>query len=83
MEKINISKAIIQEMNLLLEKTAVNSVTPLVSDSATEVEHREALLISLKAINARYDKHEAVVHVRAIMEKYNIQIDELLELINH
>lgn len=83
MENVNINKAIIQEMNELLEKTAVNSVTPAVTDTASEDENREALLINLKAINARYDKHEAIVHVRAIMDKYNIQIDELLELIHH
>ena len=79
----DISQAIIHEMNDLLEKTAVGSLTPVVADPASEVENREALLISLKAINARYDKHEAIVHVRAIMEKYNIQIDELVELISH
>ena len=81
MENGNISKAIIQEMNELLEKTAVSSVTSL--DTASDLENQEAILISLKAINARYDKHEAIIHVRAIMEQYNIQIDELLELINH
>ena len=81
--KTDISGAIIHEMNGLLEKTAVDSVTPVVVDPASEVENLEALLINLKAINARYDKHEAIVHVGAIMEKYNIQIDELAALIPH
>lgn len=81
--KTDISVAIIHEMSELLEKMAVDAVTPVVADPAVEVENQEALLINLKAINARYDKHEAIEHVSALMEKYNIQIDELAALIPH
>jgi hypothetical protein len=83
MEKPNINYEIIQEMVLLLDKTAVESFAPVISDSEPAVHNIEAILINLKAINARYDKNEAIAQVRALMEKYNIQIDELLELINH
>jgi hypothetical protein len=79
--KKNNNQEIIQEMAQLFEKMAVDSFAPVITE-ATE-DHTEAVLISLKAINARYDKHEAIVHVQALMDKYNIQIDELLEQINH
>lgn len=38
------------------------------------------MLISLKSLNAKYDKNEAIAQVRALMDKYNIPIDELPEL---
>jgi hypothetical protein len=83
MKKQNISHAIVHEMTLLLEKTAVESFAPVIADTATDAQNQEAVLINLKAINARYDKHEAIAHVQALLEKYNIQIDELLEKVHH
>lgn len=83
METPNLYQAIVQEMTLLLEKTAVEEFAPVIADAATDDQNSEAILISLKAINARYDKHEAVAHVKALMNKYNIQIDELLEQVHH
>jgi hypothetical protein len=80
MEKIN-HQDIINEMTQLLEKMAVESFVPVIT--AADMHDAEAVLINLKAINARYDKHEAVTHMKALMEKYNIQIDELLEQIKY
>jgi hypothetical protein len=77
----NIENAIIIEMSQLLEKMAVDSFVPVITEAVSETDQREAVLINLRSINAKYDKHEAIVHMRALMDKYNIQIDELLELI--
>jgi hypothetical protein len=74
---------ILQEMSLLLEKMAVDSFVPVLTDSDTAMQHAEAVLLNLKSINARYDKHEAITQVQALMERYNIQIDELLEQVHH
>lgn len=83
MENVNIYQEIIQEMTQLLDKTAVESFTPAFMGTPMDPTGEEAMLINLKSMNARYDKHEAITHVRALMEKYNIQIDEVLELIRH
>lgn len=80
MEK-NKHQDIINEMTQLLEKMAVESFVPVIT--ASDTYDAEAALINLKAMNARYDKHEAVTHLKALMEKYNIQIDELLEQIKY
>jgi hypothetical protein len=83
MKKQDMNQAIVREMTSLLEKTAVDAFAPVITDTATDAQYQEAILINLKAINARYDKHEAIAHVQALMEKYNIQIDELLEQVHH
>jgi hypothetical protein len=82
MEK-SIEQEIIHEMTQLLEKTAVESFAPVITEEATDSHTLEPFLINLKAINARYDKSDAIVQVNSLMEKYNIQIDELMEIIRH
>jgi hypothetical protein len=79
----NVEKETIKEMTQLLEKMAVDSFVPVITDAVSETDQREAVLINLKNINARYDKQEAITHIQSLMEKYNIQIDELLELIKY
>ena len=83
MENVNINQEIIQEMTQLLDKTAVESFAPVIIDPHAGNIDAEAILINLKNINARYDKNEAMTQIRALMEKYNIQIDELLELYHY
>ena len=79
MEK-NINQQIIEEMTQLLEKMAVESFVP---DTASGAEGAQAFLITLKGMNARYDKQEALAQVQALLRKYNIQVDELLEQIRY
>jgi len=81
MENVSIDHEIIQEMSQLLDKTAVESFAAVITDVQADIKSTEAFLISLKAINAKYGKNEAMAQVRALMEKYNIQIDEVLEQI--
>jgi len=35
-------------------------------------------LINLKNLAARYDKQDALIQVRTLMQRYNIQVDELV-----
>jgi hypothetical protein len=81
MEKVK-SEEVLQELAVLLEKTAIDTLSPVISDGNV-TQQDEAFLISLKAVNARYDKADALAQIKALMEKYNIQIDELLEQIKY
>jgi hypothetical protein len=83
MENMNIEKNIIHEMILLLEHTAMESLAPVITQEVADEKMLETILINLKAINARYDKNDAIAQVHSLMEKYNIQIDELIEHIRH
>jgi hypothetical protein len=73
-------KKIILEMTKLLEKTGVEMITSLAD--AENPEKLETIWMNMKAMNARYDKGEAMTQVRWLMSKYNIQIDELMERIS-
>jgi hypothetical protein len=83
MENVTINHEIIRELTLLLDNTAVESFAPVIIDDSSKTIDQEAILINLKTINARYDKKEAMTQIRALMEKYNVQIDELLELMHY
>jgi hypothetical protein len=79
----NFNNEFIKEMTQLLEKTAVESFAPVITETTEDTQVMEAMLTSLKTINARYDKNDALTQMRALMEKYNIQIDELIEKIKY
>src|SRR5688500_17690064 len=81
MIQLSIEQEIIQEMTHLMEKTGIESFATVIADASSDEQTQEATLINLKTINSRYDKNEAIVQVRTLMEKYNIQIDELIEQI--
>jgi hypothetical protein len=83
MEKPALNQEIIREMTQLLNKTGFESFAPGITDSETEDENSEAFLINLKALNAKYEKSEAIAQVKALMQRYNIQIDELMEQIKY
>ena len=59
----------------LLEKTGVESIAGALPAETTDA---DTLLLNLKALNARYDREEAIAHIRCLMTKYNIQLDQLL-----
>jgi hypothetical protein len=76
----SIDSEIFVEMTRLLEKMAVESFAPVIAEPDTTPKmQQDAVLINLKTINAKYDKHEVLTHIWALMCKYNIQIDELIE----
>lgn len=72
---------IISEMSKLLEKTGIDNVLPVSLASGNQQQILESALINLKGLNARYEKGEALDQVQWLMNKYNIQIDELIERI--
>lgn len=73
---------IVLEMSKLLEKTGLDSQIPLTAPAGNMEQHMETALISLKSMNARYEKGEALNQIQWLMNTYNIQIDELIESIN-
>jgi hypothetical protein len=73
-------KEIIFEMSKLLEKTGLENGIPLTSASTSGQDLAlENTLINLKNLNARYEKGDALMQIRWLMNTYNIQIDELME----
>jgi hypothetical protein len=79
----HIEHDIVTEVMGLLEKTGFESFTALTGGSSDDLKSLEATYINLKNLNARYDKQDALLQVRNLMEKYNIQIDELVENITY
>ena len=73
-------KEIIFEMSKLLEKTGLENGILLTSASTSGQDLAlENTLINLKNLNARYEKGDALMQIRWLMNTYNIQIDELME----
>jgi hypothetical protein len=71
---------IVKQFVDLLEKSGFESITPIVPtgdhDSSDII---DSTLINLKTLNARYDKNEAIHQIKCLMEKYNIQLDQLVD----
>ena len=59
----------------LLEKTGVEAIAGALPAEITDT---DTLLLNLKALNARYDREDAIAHIRCLMTKYNIQLDQLI-----
>lgn len=38
----------------------------------------ESMLITVRNLNAKYDKQEAIAQIKSLMHRYNIQADELV-----
>lgn len=75
-------KEILQEIGKLCEKTGLDDLAPLNFSGNGEADNDlETTLIYLKSINARYEKSDALNQVHWLMNRYNIQIDELVERI--
>jgi hypothetical protein len=79
----NLEHEILVEVMNLMEKTGFESFTAVTSRETDSKLSLEATLINLKNLCARYDKQDALIQVRSLMEKYNIQIDELVENISY
>ncbi|HYF69583.1 MAG TPA: hypothetical protein VD884_15665 [Ohtaekwangia sp.] len=71
---------ILEEVMKLLEKAAFDAIAPMPSSMENSESHSlESSLITLRNLNARYDKDDAVSHIRSLMHRYNIQLDELMD----
>lgn len=75
-----IEHELLGEVAGLMEKSALNELAPLpLSVSDNEAHAMESSLITIRNLNARYGKDEAVAHIRGLMHRYNIQFDELMD----
>lgn len=77
-QKNNIEHDILVEVMHLMEKTGFESFTAVTASPSDNTSSLQATLINLKNLSARYDKQDAVIQVRSLMERYNIQPDELV-----
>lgn len=75
-----IEHEIVEEVMKLLEKAAFDALAPIPTTTDKDGAHAlESSLITLRSLNARYDKGDAVAQIRSLMEKYKIQLDELMD----
>jgi hypothetical protein len=77
-DQTKIEHDLLVEVMSLMDKTGFESFAAVTASPADARQSLEATLINLKTLAARYDKHDALVLVRSLMEKYNIQVDELV-----
>jgi hypothetical protein len=76
----NIKQEIIQQLNELMERSGIDAIETVGTQAAKD-DHQamEDTLTNLKSLNARYDRDEAIEQIRCLMEKYNIQLDQLID----
>ena len=71
---------ILEQVMKLLEKAGFDEIAPMPSSMESNESHSlESSLITLRNLNARYDRDDAVSHIRSLMHRYNIQLDELMD----
>ena len=64
----------------LLDKAGLEAFSPFASAiDRNSRDYLETILISLRNLNAKYDKNEAIQHIHCLMDKYNIQLDQLVD----
>jgi hypothetical protein len=81
MEQLTMEQEIVRQMLDVMEKSGMESIAPVLSpaDQKESADFIETILINLKTLNAKYDKNEAIQQIRCLLDKYNIQIDQLLD----
>ena len=80
MEQQTIEQEILKQMLEVMEKSGLGSIAPVLSSVEKEPpDFVKTILINLKTLNAKYDKNEALQQIRCLLEKYNIQVDQLLD----
>jgi hypothetical protein len=80
MEQQTIEQEIVRQVIELLDKSGFESIAPVLSSFEKDSnEFIDTILINLKLLNAKYDKNEALYQIKCLMDKYNIQLDELID----
>ena len=79
MQRENIELEVVNECMQLLEKTCFPESLPVFSTGGADLSVLENTLVAIKTINARYDRHEAISQIQAMMQEYHIQIEELMD----
>jgi hypothetical protein len=80
MGQVNVEKEILSQSLEIMDKAGLSAVSVLFADDLSGNENAmDTLLMSIKSLNARYDKADAIAQIRFLMDRYNIQIDQLME----
>ncbi len=80
MEQHTIETEIVAQLLELMEKAGFQALVPLYpSDNLEDERTLDTLLIMVKSLNARYDRSEALTQIRSLLDKYNIQVDQLVD----
>jgi hypothetical protein len=79
MEQSIMEQEVLTQLTELMEKSGFESIAPVALTDADSARFIDTTLINLKTLNARYDKNEAIQQIRCLMEKYNIQLDQLMD----
>lgn len=69
---------LIAQLATLLEKSGISSGSTFAS-ADRDRPALETMLTEAKALNARYDRSDALAQVQWLMNQHHIQIDEVLE----
>ena len=75
MEQQTMEQEIMRQILELMDKSGLDLIPPTGESS----EFVEAMVINLKTLNAKYDKNEAIYQIKCLMDKYNIQLDQLID----
>jgi hypothetical protein len=78
-EQEKLEHELLGEVMGLMEKSELNELTPLpISMDSSEGHALESSLITIRNLNARYDRQEAIAQIRGLIRRYKIQLDELM-----
>ena len=79
MQAQHIETEIVNQCLELIEKTGLQISVPVYPSEGKKEKQLDTILISLKALNARYDKNEAITQIQHLMDRFNIQLDQLID----
>lgn len=74
-----IENQIVRQVVELMDKSGFESIAPVLTAEQDSPEFIDTILINLKTLNAKYDKNEALHQIKCLMDKYNIQLDQLVD----
>jgi hypothetical protein len=78
MQTQHLETEILRQCLELMEKAGLQISIPFYPSEENGEMQSETMLISLRALNARYDKNEAITQIKLLMDRYNIQLDQLI-----
>jgi len=79
MQTQHLETEILRQCLELMEKAGLQISIPFYPSEENEEMQSETMLISFRALNARYDKNEAITQIKLLMDRYNIQLDQLID----
>jgi division protein CdvB (Snf7/Vps24/ESCRT-III family) len=80
MEQQTIEHEIVKQILELMDKSGFGTIAPVLAElEQHKPEIADTIFLNLKTLNAKYDKNEAINQIRCLMDKYNIQLDQLTD----